>query len=66
MAAEREEPDNEVAELIDLLDRYKDAVAKLARIPRGTAEHHAQLLVEEGLSRQIHEAVTTQRLGAHD
>jgi hypothetical protein len=65
MAAERE-PDDGVAELIDLLNRYKTAVAKLGRIPRGTAEHHAQLLVEEGLSRQIHDAVRTQRRGAYD
>jgi hypothetical protein len=65
MAAEREQPD-EVAELIDLLHRYKVAVADLARLRRGTPEHADQLVVEESLSRQIHESVARQRRSISD
>jgi hypothetical protein len=60
MAAEREQPDD-VTELIDLLERYKVAVADLSRLRRGTPEHAEQLVVEESLSRQIHDVVARQR-----
>ena len=62
MAVESEEPDD-VAELIELLDRYKAAVGDLARLRRGTPEHADQLVIEESLSRLIHDAVARQRRG---
>jgi hypothetical protein len=65
MAVEREEPDD-VAELIELLDRYKVAVSDLARLQRGTPAHATQLAVEESLSRRIHDTVARQRRGNRD
>jgi hypothetical protein len=66
MGAEREEPDDGTDRLIDLLDRYKVAVAGLTPLARGSPEHSAQLQVEEALSRKIHDAVADQRRALRD
>jgi hypothetical protein len=66
MGIERKQPDDGTDRLIELLDRYKLAVAGLTRLARGSVEHSAQLRVEEALSRQIHDTVTDQRRSFHD
>jgi len=66
MGAERKEPDDGTDQLIELMDRYKVAVADRTQFARGSPEHRAQLRVEEGLSRQIHDAVTDQRRALRD
>ena len=62
---ERAGPDDSTDELIDLMDRYKAAVAHVILQARGSPEHSAALRAEEALSRQIHQLVTDQRLGLH-
>jgi len=66
MGTERKQPDDGTDRLIELLDRYKVAVAGLTQLARGSPEHRAQLQVEEAISRQIHDQVAEQRRALRD